>query len=149
MTYWRMQLHPSDPSRSVEYASICLCAGMIGLDHDVDIGDMRRADPVVLPPTQRDYFQLATHMADGDKILIVAHHYPFAFATVSSDYFYITKIQKELNVWFRHFRRVKNVKFVGDILTNPKKLPRIPMTDTISSLGKNTASFQFIQKYYP
>ncbi len=84
----------------------------------------------------------------GDKVLIMAHHHPFAFATVSSDYFYITSIQPELDVWFRHFRRVEDVRFVGDIVTDPKKLPRIPMTDTISSLSERTASFQFILKYY-
>lgn len=148
MNYWRMQLHPGDPNRSTEYASRSLSAGMIGLDHSVDIGDMRKGSPAVLPASQRDYFQLATRMAVGDKVLIVAHHHPFAFATVSSDYFYITAVQKELNVWFRHFRRVDDVRFVGDIVTNPKKLPHIPMTDTISSLSERTASYQFIRKYY-
>jgi hypothetical protein len=143
-----MQLHPGDASRSTEYAARSLAAGMIGLDHEIDIGDMRKASPSVLPASQRDYFHLAAKMAIGDKVLIMAHHHPVAFATVSSDYFYITSIQRELNVWFRHFRRVKDVRFVGDIVTDPKKLPRIPMTDTISSLGEHTVSFQLIRKHY-
>ena len=40
------------------------------------------------------------------------------------------------------------VRFVGDIVTDPKKLPRLTMTDTISSLGAKTASYQFIRKHY-
>lgn len=148
MTFWRMQLHPNDSGQATKYAALSLAAGMIGLDHSVDIGDMRKADPSVLPSAQRDYFQLATRMAIGDKVLIEAHHFPFAFATVASDYIYITAVQPELNVWFRHFRRVKDVRFVGDIVTNPKKWPQLTMTDTISSLNPGGASYQFIQEHY-
>lgn len=147
MNYWRMQLHPDQPSNAAGFTAQCLIAGFVGLDHDSDIGDMRHAQNR-LPPSQRDYFDIALRMQVGDKILIIAHHWPFAFATVSSEYFYISEKQPELGVWFRHFRRVENVRFVADVITNLQLVPQLTMTDTIACLGTATKSYQFIRENY-
>jgi hypothetical protein len=147
MNFWRMQLHPNEPRRATEFAARSLAAGFIGLDHSIDIGDMRKSENL-LPPSQRDYFDLALRMQRGDKLLVISHHRPFAFATVDGDYCYVTAPQPELGVWFRHFRRVKDVRFVGDLITNPELLPQLTMTDTIASLGPHTDSYKFIQAHY-
>lgn len=38
MTYWRMQLHPSEPDQAVRHSIESLAAGYIGLDFVEDIG---------------------------------------------------------------------------------------------------------------
>ena len=40
MTYWRMQLHPDDSSRSAQRAAESLSAGFIGLDFALEVGDL-------------------------------------------------------------------------------------------------------------
>lgn len=150
MQYWRMQLHPDQSNRAAAHAAESLSAGMIGLDHEEEIGDMRYGDRNRLPPHQRDYLDLATRMQRDDRLLIIVHHYPFAFATIDSDYFYITQKQPELKIWFRHFRRVRNVRYVADVITNPQLWPNLKMTDTICCLTSDDSdSLAFLRTHYP
>ncbi len=46
MAYWRMQLHPAEPSESVKGCVESLAAGYIGLDFATDVGDLMRLDPL-------------------------------------------------------------------------------------------------------
>lgn len=77
MTYWRMQLHPSEPGEATRHAVESLAAGFVGLDVAADVGDLSRASKDQLPEAQRDYALFASEMAEGDQVLIIVHHFPF------------------------------------------------------------------------
>lgn len=83
-------------------------------------------------------------MAVGDVVLVSTHHYPFALVKVTGAYNYI-RSPDELEVWFRHFRRVSVLGYYADLVTNPKAWDKITMTDTISVLHHNQSkTFQLI-----
>jgi len=148
MTYWRMQLHPNEPECSAEYAYQSLSAGFIGLDFLEDVGDLRRTAQQHLPGGQRDYWAFAHEMAVDDHVLIIAHHFPVAIATIAGDYNYIGEPEPELGVWFRHFRRIKNVRYYADRITNAHAWQQTTMTDTISPLrDPNSISYQLIASW--
>jgi len=134
MQYWRMQLHPGDSARATEHACRSLCAGFIGLDFVTEAGDLLSDASREIDPGQRDYHAFATRMEVGDRVLIMAHHFPVAVCTVAGEYNYIRHTAEELGIWFRHFRRVSDVVFYGDAVTNANSWQRIVMTDTISPL---------------
>jgi hypothetical protein len=136
MQYWRMQLHPSDPSVAMHYAVQSIGAGFIGLDFAGDIGDLRTVQRTGLPAGQTDYWDFAHKMNKGDKVLVIVHHFPFALVTVSGDYNYIARTEPEMGVWFRHFRRIETgkdkVRYFADRMTDVRKWDQLKMTDTIS-----------------
>ena len=145
MTFWRMQLHPDEPALSARHAHESLAAGFIGLDFAADIGDLMRAKQADLPATQKDYWGFAHEMAVGDRVLIIAHHFPLALATVAGEYNYIRRPEPEIGVWFRHFRRVNDVRYYADRVTNVATWPQFTMMDTISPLrDPNSASYKLI-----
>lgn len=127
------------------YASQSLSSGFIGLDFHEDVGDMTNVKSADLPEGQKDYIDFAKKMKKGDKVLIIVHHFPFAVVTVDGQYNYILRPEPELGVWFRHFRRVKDVKYYADFKTNVKSWGKLIMTDTISVLNvKTSKSFMLI-----
>lgn len=143
-----MQLHPSDPGLASQYAHQSLAAGFIGLDFAADVGDLMCTQQQQLPATQRDYWAFAHQMVIGDRVLVIAHHFPLALATVSGEYNYIRRTEPELGVWFRHFRRVENVRYYSDWITNAASWQSITMTDTISPLrDPNSASYRLIDSW--
>ena len=109
MTYWRMQLHPSESGEAVRHTVESLAAGYIGLDFATDVGDLLTVDRGTLPDGQRDYWAFAHEMGIGDWALVFTHHFPFAIARVASQYNYIRRASPEIGVWFRHFRKVDEV----------------------------------------
>jgi len=129
-----MQLHPNDASRSSFYASSSLAAGFIGLDFGEDVGDLARLDKASLQPHHKDFMHIYDGMQVGDRVLIIAHHFPFAICRVAGEYNYIRHPVPELGVWFRHFRRVDDVQLFADHVTNAKSWEPVKMTDTISPL---------------
>lgn len=134
MAYWRMQLHPGDSSRAVRHAVESLANGFIGLDFLNDPGDLSRADQSGVLQSERDFFGFASQMSQGDLVLVIVHHFPFALATVAGPYNYIREPAPELGVWFRHFRRVEPVRYYADHVTDVRKWEQLTMTDTISPL---------------
>src|SRR2546425_5470915 len=134
MTYWRMQLHPSTSGKAVKHAVESLAAGYIGLGFGSDVGDLLLADQSALPEQKKDYWAFAHDMKEGDEVLIIAHHFPFALATIDGPYNYVREAVPELGVWFRHFRKVKSVRYYADYITNARSWEQITMTDTISPL---------------
>ena len=148
MTYWRMQLHPADSENAIKHSIESLNAGYVGLDFDQDSGDLTKTEQEKLPGKQRDFWAFAHEMKVGDVVLIIAHHFPFALATISGKYNYIRERAPELGVWFRHFRKVKNVRYYADYVTNANAWQRITMTDTISPLrDPNSSSYRLIKKW--
>lgn len=150
MKYWRMQLHPDRSGRSAYHSASSLAAGFIGLDFRSDVGDLKSVTRVAdVPEGQRDYLAFANSMDVGDRVLIISHHFPLAVCEVKGEYNYIRQPESELGVWFRHFRRVHNVKYYADFKTNAKAWEKIIMTDTISPLvNDNTASIKLIKAMY-
>lgn len=138
-TMWRMQLHPAEPEKSTQCCVESLAAGFIGLDFSEDIGDLRKTRLERLPRRQRDYRDFATKMRRGDIVLIMAHHFPFALVRVDGKYNYIARSDESLGIWFRHFRRVKDVRYFADWQKNAKRWPQIVMTDAISVLKSATS----------
>ena len=134
MTYWRMQLHPNESESATFYASQSLSAGFIGLDFATDVGDLLAEDHQNILTSQKDYLAFAKDMEIDDKVLIIVHHFPFAVVTVDGDYNYIRRTEPELGVWFRHFRRIKDIIYFADYHTNVRTWEQYTMTDAISIL---------------
>src|SRR5438132_5661827 len=134
MTYWRMQLHPDDATHAVQHAVKSLAAGFIGLGFLHDPGDLMLVNSAALQRGEKDYVEFARRMAIGDKVLIIVHHFPFALVTIAGDYNYVRRPEPEIGVWFNHFRRVSDVKYYGDWVTNAHDWQPLTMTDTISIL---------------
>jgi len=148
MTYWRMQLHPTEPAVAVVHTVKSLVAGYIGLDFDTDVGDLTRTTQDALPQRQKDYWAFASEMEIGDRVLIIVHHFPFALVTVAGEYNYIRKHAPEIGVWFRHFRLVDDVRYYADRVTNARNWESITMTDTISPLrDPSSLSYQLIDSW--
>lgn len=148
MAYWRMQLHPDDASEAIRHAVQSLAAGYIGLDFASDVGDLARANWERLPQKQKPYWAFAHEMTEGDNVLVVVHHLPFALVTVDGEYNYIRNRAPEIGVWFRHFRKVRDVRYFGDYRTDAHEWPRTKMTDTICPLRKDdSASYQLIEEW--
>ena len=148
MTYWRMQLHPSEPGEAVGHCVESLAAGYIGLDFATDVGDLMTTPQSALPDNQKDYWVFAHEMAPGDRVLIIAHHFPFALSTIDGPYNFVRAPVPELGVWFRHFRKVKDVCYYADFITNARSWESITMTDTISPLrDRNSKSYQLIESW--
>lgn len=148
MNYWRMQLHPDDSANAVAHTVRSLGLGYIGLDFANPPGDLTDVDAEDIPQTQRDYWDFAHTMDEGDFVLVVAHHYPCALAQVSGPYNYIRNPEQELGVWFRHFRRVQAVCYYADLITNPNRWQQTTMTDTISILrDTNSLSYKLIESW--
>src|SRR5271154_5737752 len=106
MTYWRMQLHPSEAEGAIRHTVESLSAGYIGLDFSGGAADLLTIDQSTLPKNQRNYWSFAHEMELGDRVLLFAHHFPFALTRVAGEYNYIRATAPEIGVWFRHFRRV-------------------------------------------
>ncbi|HUO43390.1 MAG TPA: hypothetical protein VMT94_00580 [Burkholderiales bacterium] len=148
MSYWRMQLHPSESEGAIKHTVESLSAGYIGLDFAVDVPDLTTVAQSELPENQRNYWAFAHEMKVGDHVLLFAHHFPFALAKVSGEYNYVRAAVPELGVWFRHFRAVEDVRYFGDFITNARTWPQITMTATITPLrNTDTESHQLIERW--
>lgn len=147
MNYWRMQLHPNEAEKAAYYSSQSIAAGFIGLGFATDVGDLLSESHDNISTTQKDYIDFATKIKLGDKVLIIAHHFPFAVVTVDGEYNYMRRAEPELGVWFNHFRRIKDPIFFLDYNTNAKSWEQFTMTDTISILkDSNSKSYMLIEE---
>jgi hypothetical protein len=149
MVFWRMQLHPSDPGRAAMHTVRSLGAGFIGLDWPRDPGDLTLLDPSALPDgvTANDV-GFATKMQVGDQVLVIVHHFPFALATIESDYNYIRAEVPALRIWFRHFRHVRDVRYYADRVTNAHEWEAIKMTSTVQLLSDpDSLSYRLISSW--
>ena len=148
MTYWRMQLHPDDSGDAIRHTVESLSAGFVGLDFADDVPDMLTIKKGDLPDNQSICWLFADEMREGDRVLLFAHHFPFALVRVAGPYNYVRKREPELGVWFRHFRRVDDVRYYGDHVTNPQRWEQLTMTATITPLrDPGSKSFQLIERW--
>jgi hypothetical protein len=148
MTHWRMQLHPSEPDEAVGHTVKSLASGYIGLDFAEQVGDLLVTPQSALPERQRDYWAFAHEMAQGDRVLIFAHHFPFALVTIAGPYNFIRERAPEIGVWFRHFRRIENPRYYADFVTNAHDWESIKMVDTISPLRDPASkSYQLVESW--
>ena len=148
MTFWRMQMHPSEPGGAVKHTVESLSAGYVGLDFAEDTPDLRTILKSDLPEKQKNYWAFSAEMEIGDRILLFAHHYPFALARISGDYNFIRNRTPELGLWFRHFRAIDEVRYYADFETDVKKWPKIVMTATITPLrSRSSESYRLIERW--
>jgi hypothetical protein len=148
MTYWRMQLHPHEAGEAIRHTVESLSAGYIGLDFPTDVPDMLTVQQSTLPQKRRSYWKFAHEMDKGDWVLLFVHHYPFALVRVDGPYNYIRSAAPEIGVWFRHFRRVADVRYYGDFETDARKWKPITMTATITPLRRRlSASYRLIERW--
>ena len=83
-----------------------------------------------------------------DRVLLFTHHFPFALVRVAGPYNYIHSIVPEIHVWFRHFRKVDDVRYYGDFVTNAHSWESEVMNATITPLRKrDSASYQLIDRW--
>jgi len=142
-----MQLHPDDAKNSAFYSQQSLAVGLIGLDFATEVGDLLASDHDGILVSQKDYLNFASNIEIGDKVLIISHHYPVAVLTVSGEYNYIRRKEPKLGVWFRHFRRIQDIKYFADHVTHAQAWEQYVMTDTISTLvDKNSKSNRLIDE---
>lgn len=137
-----MQLHPKEPGGSTRHAAESLSAGFVGLDFKWDVGDLLRAKYEDLPQEEKVLWAFAHEMQEGDYVLVFSHHFPFALARVAGHYNYIRTPEPEIGVWFRHFRRVEDVRYFMDYKTNATSWPRLPMTATLTPLRNEDSGSQ-------
>jgi hypothetical protein len=143
-----MQLHPSEPGGAVRHTVKSLSAGYIGLDFAEDFRDLTTVEKEELPANQRNYWAFAHEMDEDDRVLLFTHHFPFALVRVAGPYNYIHSIAPEIGVWFRHFRKVDDIRYCGDFVTNARSWKPMVMTATITPLrGRNSASRQLIERW--
>jgi hypothetical protein len=148
MTYWRMQLHPAQSEGAIRHTAKCLSAGYIGLDFSDDVPDLLTVPQNALPDNQRNYWTFAHEMNIDDRVLLFAHHFPYAMVRVAGPYNYIRETAPEIGVWFRHFRRVDDIYYYGDYETNARNWEAITMTATITPLrDQDSASFKLITRW--
>lgn len=101
-----------------------------------------------LPEKQKDYWAFAHDMKVGDRVLVIAHHFPFALARIAGEYNYVRRFAPEIGVWFRHFRKVDEVHFYADVKTDVRKWDQLKMTDTISPLhNQSSQSYELIEEW--
>jgi hypothetical protein len=129
-----MQIHPASPQEAVKHTIESLAAGYIGLDFAGEVGDLHTIQQSSLPANQRHYWGFAHEMKEGDLVLILAHHFPFALAKVYGPYNYIRSEAPEIGVWFRHFRKVSDVRYYADFKTDAHAWEKTTMTATITQL---------------
>jgi hypothetical protein len=142
-----MQLHPNDGKNSAFYSNQSIAAGFIGLDFATEAGDLLSESQKDILSSQKDYVSFAQDMQIGDKVLIISHHFPVALVTIDGEYNYIRRAEPKLGVWFRHFRRIKDVVYYSDFKTNARAWEQYIMTDTISILkDKGSKSYKLIEK---
>lgn len=148
MTYWRMQVHPGDSGNAIKHTVKSISAGYIGLDFAIDIPDLKTIQQDVLPENQRNYWAFAHEMEIGDHVLLFAHHFPLALVRVAGEYNYIREKAPEIGVWFRHFRRIDDVRYYGDYITDARRWEYITMTATITPLrDPNSTSYKLIEEW--
>jgi hypothetical protein len=146
--YWRMQLHPNDAEGAVKHTVRCLSAGYIGLDFEIDVPDLLTIRQDMLPEKHRLYWAFAHEMHVDDRVLLFAHHYPFALVRVKGDYNHIRADADKIGVWFRHFRAVDDVQYYGDFETDARRWEPLTMTATITPLrDTQSASYRLIQQW--
>jgi hypothetical protein len=143
-----MQVHPASPQIAVKHTVESLTAGYIGLDFADEVGDLFETEQSVLPDNQRDYWGFAHEMQEGDRVLVIAHHFPVALVRVSGPYNYIRQPATEIGVWFRHFRKIDEARYYADFRTDVRNWAQIRMTDTISPLrNADTLSYRLIEEW--
>lgn len=148
MTYWRMQVHPGDSDNAVKHTVESISAGYIGLDFVTDVPDLKTIQQDALPENQRIYWAFAHEMQIGDYALLFAHHFPLALVRVAGEYNYIREKAPEIGVWFRHFRKIDDVRYYGDYITDARKWEYLTMTATITPLrDPNSASYKLIDEW--
>lgn len=156
--YWRMQLHPGDPDLAAAHAVQSLARGLVGFDFWEDPGDLTLVDPCSLPAgVHKHEVEFATQMQVGDKVLVLVHQYPFAVATIDSDYYYLRTpaaaddtnlVFPVLGVWFNHFRRVRDVKYYADWVKDPLAWEKFHKCATIQRItDPECASYKLIESW--
>ncbi len=148
MTYWRMQVHPGDSGNAIKHTVASISTGYIGLDFVIDVPDLLTVTQEALPENQRNYWAFAHEMKEGDQVLLFAHHFPLALVRVAGPYNYIRTVAPEIGVWFRHFRKIDDVRYYGDFVTDANTWESITMTATITPLRETTSkSYQLIEEW--
>jgi hypothetical protein len=118
------------------------------LDFAADVPDLLTVGQDALPENQRHYWAFAHEMDIGDRVLLFAHHYPFALVRVAGPYNYIRSVAPEIGVWFRHFRKIDEVRYYGDFITDARTWESITMTATITPLrDPKTTSYELIKRW--
>ena len=148
MAHWRMQVHLDDSRNSVRDTVKCLADGYLGLDAPGDGGDLGTVSRDALPASQREAWSFAQEMAIGDRVLVFAHHFPFALVRIAARDNHVRAPIPEHGILFRHFRRVDDARYYADLAPNPREWESIAMTERLAPLrDPNSFSYQLIERW--
>jgi hypothetical protein len=146
-----------EPRVALRHTVTCLAANLIGLDFGEysgptrpgdDVGDLLYVDPASLPETQRAFRAFATDMQEDDYVLVMAHNFPFALCRVAGPYKYVREIPQEPKIWFHHCRRVEDVRYYGDLVTDAHAWQRLPTPQTLARVSDEDGPvFQLIRRW--
>jgi hypothetical protein len=143
-----MQLHPDESGEAVRHTVDSLSAGYIGLDFAADVSDLTVISREDIPENQRNYWGFAHEMTEGDRVLLFTHHFPFALVRVAGPYNFIHSCAPEIGVWFRHFRKVDDIRYYGDFVKNAHSWENLTMAATITPLrDMNSGSYRVIERW--
>jgi hypothetical protein len=148
MGYWRMQIHPKEPRSTVRDTIASLAAGYIGIDVSGDSRDLAAAQPKTLSARQLEALAFAQEMAVGDRVLVFAHHFPFALARVAGGYNYVHSPVPERGILYRHFRAVDDVRYYADLVPNAREWESTLVTERVGPLNDpNSMSYQLVERW--
>ncbi len=157
MAFWRMQLHPNESAEAVRHTVTSLAASLIGLDFGpgsgptaaaADVGDLIGVDRGALLESQRAYLPFATEMKEGDHVLVIVHNFPFALCRVAGGYKYVREVSLESGIWFRHSRRVDDVRYYGDFVKDAHAWERTLMPHAFGPLlDPESAQYKLIWRW--
>lgn len=146
MSYWRMQLHPNDAEYASFYTINSLANGFIGLDFGNDPGDLEKLKECELEKTPNNIYAFVKEITRTDVVIIFLHHHPFAIVRNVEEYNYIKQPIDEVNIWFRHFRKFKDISYYSDVFGTIKdEHKNIKMSNTFSGVSEDSETGKLIQ----
>jgi hypothetical protein len=90
----------------------------------------------------------AEEMAVGDRVLVFAHHFPFALARIAGGYNYVHCPIPERGILHRHFRAVDDVRYYADLAPNAREWESILVTERVGPLSDpNSMSYQLVERW--
>lgn len=143
-----MQLHPDEPRNVVRNTIATLATGYIGIDVPGEVRDLATAHPMALSARQREAAAFTQEMAVGDRVLVFAHHFPFALVRIAGGYNYVCSPVPAHGILFRHFRAVDDVRYYTDFAPNAREWESILVTERMAPLNDpNAMSYLLIEHW--
>ena len=147
MAFWRMQLHPERIDRARDLALESLERGYVGLDFRGKVGNLSVSHDGT-EKGQRPYRLIQSEMAVGDLVLIQVGEEPLALAEVEGDYEFEPDPKNARGVWFRHMRKVGNVRYYDVYIQSGATRERLPLRPALQAVRRtDQPAYRLIERW--